>query len=97
MNAEQKELFRKAILRVLDANRSRFGLGVTSIGHLLEPYSFSPASFAGDRPAFSGAIADALQYFCDKGLAEEVRKETDAANRTWRLTEKGIGHVDENP
>ena len=97
MNAEQKELFRKAILRVLDGNRSRFGLGIVAIGHLLVAYSFTVATFKGDAAAFREAIADALQYLCDKGLAEEVRKETDAANRAWRLTDKGIEHLDERP
>lgn len=97
MNAEQIQLFRKAVLRVLDANRSRFGLGITAIGHLLLPYSFSAASFGGDAEVFRCAIADALQYFCDKGLAEEVRKEINAANRTWRVTDNGIAHLDEQP
>jgi uncharacterized protein YlxP (DUF503 family) len=97
MNAEQTELFRKAILRVLDTNRSRFGLGVAAIGHLLAAYSFTVATFRGDAGAFREAIADALQYLDDKGLTEEVRRETDAANRAWRLTNKGIAHVDEHP
>lgn len=97
MNAESKQLFRKAILRVLDANRTRYGLGIVAIGHLLAAYSFTVATFQGDASAFHAAIADALQYFCDKGLAEEVRKEIDPANRAWRLTDKGIAHVDENP
>ena len=40
MNAEQKELFRLAVLRVFDANRSRFGLGGEAVRHLAGLFGF---------------------------------------------------------
>src|SRR4030095_1075949 len=33
MNPQQRELFRLALLRVLDANQTRYGLGLTALAH----------------------------------------------------------------
>jgi hypothetical protein len=95
MTTEQKELFQTAILRVLDANRSRWGQGVVAIGLRLAQFAFSAASFASEE-AFHAAIADAVQYLCDKQLAEEVPKVVGAANRVWRITPAGIDYLDEH-
>jgi hypothetical protein len=96
MNPEQNELFRLAMLRVMDANRTRYGLGIVALGHSLRSFGFDPRQFLGDVQGFHDAIADALQYFCDKGLAEEVGKPISAENRAWRLTPKGIALVDQS-
>lgn len=95
MNAEQKELFRKAILRVLDANRTRYGLGIVAIAHALTIYSFTIANFSGDAKAFHDAIADAIQYLTDKGFVEEAMKGISKENRAWRITDAGIAFIDE--
>ena len=44
MNAEQKELFREAVLRVLDMNRTRFGLPATAIRLHVGQFGFPGAS-----------------------------------------------------
>jgi hypothetical protein len=40
MNAEQKELFRKAILNVLSANPTRHGLPASAIAHHMGMFGF---------------------------------------------------------
>ena len=95
MNAQEKELLRMAVLRVLDANRTRWGLNIASMALHLRIYGFTVANFAGEEKAFHDAIADSLQYLCDKGVTEEVLKGADAGNRAWRITDKGVSHVDE--
>jgi hypothetical protein len=95
MNAEQKELLDLAILRVMDANRTRFGLGIKGLAAGMLIYSWTKANFAGDEEAFHSAIADRLQYLCDHGLAEEVLKGVNKGNRAWRISTAGIDHVDE--
>lgn len=95
MNAEQKELFRLAILRVLDANRTRFGLGASAIALHLVRFGFVTANF-GSEEKFRAMLADEVQYLCDKDLAEEVlEKVVSRENRCWRITTAGIAFVDE--
>jgi len=94
MTPEQKELFRLSILRVLDANRTRFGIGIVALGHHLNIFGFNIATFKGDVQAFHDAIADELQYLCDKGLAEEALKVVSKENRAWRITTDGIAYID---
>ena len=94
MTAIQKELFRKAVLRVLDSNRTRYGLGLVAIGHLLAPYAFTARDFESAQ-SFSNAIADALQYLGDKKFCEEVGKAISQENRAWRITEAGLAFIDE--
>jgi hypothetical protein len=94
MNPEQTELFRLAVLRVLDANRTRYGLGVSAICLHLVRFGFVTGTFAGEE-AFRSVTADALQYLCDHALAEEVlEKVMSAANRCWRITTRGIDYID---
>jgi len=87
MNAAQQELFDLAILRVLDANRSRFGLNAEGIGHMLIGFGFGSA-----KP---DDVVDRVDVLARKGLVEEVLKALGAANRAWRITTKGIAIVDE--
>ena len=94
MNAEQKELFRLVLLRVLDTNRTRFGLGVVALGHHLAPFAFNPGN-CGGQETFHAAIADALDYFTTKQMVEEAGKQISAENRAWRITATGIAFLDE--
>lgn len=87
MTEEQKALFRKAILRVLDANRTRFGLGLPAVGHLTVQFGFASPK--------SDELADAMDYLEKKELVEEVLKSVNRSNRCWRITEKGIAFLDE--
>jgi len=86
MNPEQQQLFDEAILRVLDANRTRFGLGVPAVAHLLAIYGFMSPNH--------DTVLDRLDYLCGKLLAEEVLKGVNKANRAWRITQAGINHID---
>ena len=95
MTPERKENFRLAILRVMDANRTRFGLGIVALGHALRNWGFNAGDFGGEMKAMYEAIADELQYLGDKGLIEEALKVISKDNRAWRITEKGIGFIDE--
>jgi len=101
MNAQQKELFRKAVLRVLDTNRSRYGLGVVALAHQLGIFGFRAEDFATeDEPsaakAMRDAILDELQYLETKRLIEEVQKTVSAENRAWRISDQGIAFLDAN-
>lgn len=88
MNAAQQELFDLALLRVLDANRTRYGLGLRALGHLTVQFGFP-------NPA-AEALADRIDYLQTKGLVEEVLKTVNRANRAWRITTAGINHVDQH-
>jgi len=96
MNAEQKELFRKALLRVLDANRTRFGLSVVALSFQLGQFGFTPQN-SGGVEALKEAIQDELDYLAGKQLVEEAQKTISAENRAWRLSPTGFAFVDANP
>lgn len=87
MNAEQKEVFRLALLRVFDANRTRFGLGIEPARHLVGLFGFGFP----DREE----TADAIDYLARKQLLEEVAKRISPENRAWRITGSGIAFLDE--
>jgi hypothetical protein len=86
MNAEQKQLFRTAILQVLDLNRTRFGLPPTAVRLHLGRYGFGSATVE--------QIQDELDYLVSKNLAEEVVKVVSKEVRAWRITSDGIGFLD---
>ena len=94
MNPEQKEFFRLAILRVLDLNRTRYGLGTVALVHHLAQFDYSSRKFGGDMKAFESELMDALQYLTDKGLIEEALKVVSRENRAWRITTDGIAYID---
>jgi len=94
MTAQQKELFHLAILRVLDSNRTRFGLGMVAIGHHLPQFGFGLSSFDCEKEWFE-ELSNAIDYLTSKRLVEEVLKHVDRANRAWRITTEGIDYVDQ--
>lgn len=93
MKEEQKELFRKALLQVLDANRTRFGLTVTAMGLHLGAFGFSVTNFP-TIGEFHGAIEEELGYLEGKGFVEEALKVISKENRAWRITRAGIAFID---
>lgn len=93
MKPEQKELFRKAILQVLDANRTRFGMSMTALGLHLGSFGFSAVLFA-SAEEFQNAIADEIEYLTGKSMVEEALKVVSRENRAWRITRAGIAFVD---
>ena len=86
MTPEQRELFRLAILRVLDANNTRFGLGVPAVAHLMGMFGF-PGPDARE-------VQDQIEYLAGKGLVEEVLKNISRENRSWRISPDGISFLD---
>ena len=86
MNAAQQELFDLAILRVLDARRTRFGNTLPEIAYGMLEHAFPSPDHDDER--------DRIEYHTNKGLIEEVAKTVNKANRAWRITEAGINHVD---
>ncbi len=94
MKAEELEIFRMAILRVLDSNRTRFGLGLPAIAVHLVRFGFVTGTFGSEKD-FSSAIADELQYLGDKGFVEEALKLVSRENRAWRITAAGIALLDQ--
>lgn len=86
MNAQQREVFRLAILGVVNANRTRFGLSSEAIGLHLGMFGFAHSS-DDDR-------LDALDYLQGKAMVEEVTRPVSAENRAWRITTTGIAYLD---
>jgi hypothetical protein len=87
MSSQQQELFRLALLRVFDANRTRFGLGIEAVRHLAGLFGF----VFPDREA----TAEAIDYLAGKQFLEEVAKRISPENRAWRITAAGIAFLDE--
>lgn len=73
----------------MDGNRTRYGLGVPAVGHLVSAYGF-PSPGTDD-------LKDALEYLTNKKLIEEVMKGISRENRAWRITDAGIAFVDQHP
>ncbi len=86
MNAEQKELFREAVLRVLDMNRTRFGLPATAIRLHVGQFGFPGASVE--------QIQEEADYLVGKGLAREVLKIISREITNWQITQEGIAFLD---
>jgi hypothetical protein len=85
MNPEQRELFRNAILCVLEANPSRFGLTVRALTHLVAVYGFMSPQAA--------EIENEVVYLADKGLVTDVAKEISPENKAWRVTASGRDYL----
>ena len=81
MNPESRELFRKAILAVLDTNASEYGLGLRALRAFLEIYGF--------RNAAVTEINAELFYLADKFLVARVNKQVSPENSVWRITAAG--------
>ncbi len=81
MNAATRELFRLALLRILAANDSRYGLAAATLVHFLPSEGFS-------SPHISD-IQTELEYFEAKGFAHNPPKAMSAENQTWRITDAG--------
>lgn len=84
MNAEQRELFRLALLRVLDANNTRHGLTAKALAHLVVSFGFKPTE---------AEVDEAIRYLEGKGLVEEVTKKLSPENRAFRITAEGIDFI----
>jgi hypothetical protein len=80
MNAASRELFRIALLRVLDANETRWGLAALALAVHVGQYGFTPEKNDVERE---------MQYLQDKGFADVPSKAVSPENKTWRITATG--------
>jgi hypothetical protein len=83
----QLELFAGAVLKVLDANNTRFGLTTPALRLLVRQFGFNPTE---------EETKDALEYLAGKRLVEEKPKALGKANRMWKITDEGRRYLDEH-
>lgn len=84
MKAEDLEILRLDLLRVLEANRSEWGSNAHVIGVHLRPFGFQL-----ELPE----LRRELQYLEDKGLACTPVKIMSPENKTWRITAAGRDYL----
>ena len=83
MTAEQTEIFHYAVLRVLDQNGTRFGLGTQALTTLIGQFGFTVGC---------DQVGRACEYMADEenGYVKLVNKgQFNPANRAWQITAKG--------
>ena len=85
MNAEQRESFRIAVLRVLDANATAYGLVLGVLGPLMARFGF--------REVRATQLERELIYLQDKGYALSIDKAISPENRAWRITAAGRDYL----
>jgi len=86
MTAEQREVFRIALLQILEANKAQFGLPAWAITtHVRKIYGFPKAS--------SAEVGAELTYLRDKSLVEPVNKVVSPENSAWRITAAGRDYL----
>jgi hypothetical protein len=83
---EKIELFDNALLRVLDANNTQWGLQAPALGMFTREFGFAPS------PA---ETVSRLEYLTGKGMVQEVPKVLSKANRAWKISDAGRRHLDE--
>ena len=82
------ELFSGAVLKVLDANNTRFGLTTAALRLLVRQFGFTPTE---------EETTDALEYLAGKRLIVESPKVLVKVNRTWKITNlRERMYLDEN-
>jgi hypothetical protein len=80
MTEAQLELFRRAILLVLEQGTTRFGLTQDALTLLLAQYGFAPELWELGRE---------LQYCADKGWVAQANHPLNPRNLAWRITAAG--------
>jgi hypothetical protein len=83
---EKIELFDNALLRVLDANNTQWGLQAPALSMFTREFGFAPSSTE---------TVNRLEYLTGKGMVQEVAKVLSKANRAWKITDAGRRHLDE--
>ena len=84
LTAQQREVFRIDLLRVLEGNSTLFGSGAGPMAGHMRLYGFDPSP--------SEVLLEIL-YLVDKGLVAPVDKSISPENRTWRLTAAGRDYL----
>lgn len=88
MTAAQRELYRAALLRVLEANETKWGLSA--------PVLAVHAAVFGFRGLGAELAATELRYLKDKGLVNALSKSISPENQTWRITAAGRDWLAQN-
>lgn len=84
MRGPELERLRRAILIVLDANQTRFGLTLDALTLHVSTYF----------PLIQRQMLEPeLNYLCDKGLIAEVEKKLSPENRQWKMTADGRDYL----
>jgi hypothetical protein len=83
---EKTELFDNALLRVLDANNTPWGLQAPALSMFTREFGFSPSA---------AETVNRLEYLTGKEMVHEVPKVLSKANRAWKITDAGRRHLDE--
>ena len=81
------ELFSAAVLKVLEANNTRFGLEAAAVRLFVKQFGFEPTA---------EEMLRALEYLAGKGLIEEMPKVLVKVNRAWKITDAGREYLDEH-
>jgi len=84
LDPTQRELFRLALLRVLAANGSRFGLTHAALAAHVVRFGFRPVE---------AEVGEEIAYLADKELVADLRKVLSPENRAWRITAAGRDHL----
>jgi hypothetical protein len=74
-----------ALLRVLEANPSRFGLTARALSHLIAVYGFLSPDGAD--------LENEVLYLSGKGLVTDVAREISPENKAWRITASGRDYL----
>lgn len=81
MTTAQRELYRIALLRVLEANETRWGLSAVVLA--------VHAGAVGFRGLGTELASAELRYLQNKGFVTASPKEISPENPTWRITASG--------
>jgi hypothetical protein len=81
MTPHQRELLRRAILRVLAANATRYGISADTLRHFLRPEGFPAARLE--------EVDLELLYLEGKGFVFIPTKSMSPENQTWKITDAG--------
>jgi DNA-binding PadR family transcriptional regulator len=80
-DAKRREILQQAILRVLDANHTRFGLDLDAVTLWTSNEGFPQLK--------DQQVERELEYLEEKKFVETARKELEPAHRVWKLTAAG--------
>ncbi len=80
------ELFDNALLKILEANNTPWGLQSAALCMFAREFGFAPSA---------PEAVPRLEYLTAKGMAQEVSKQLSKANRAWKITDAGRRYLDE--
>ena len=88
MTSTQLELYRMALLRVLEANETQYGLSAPVLAVHVATFGF--------RGLGADFAAGELRYLEDKGFVRPPPKAISPENQTWRITAAGRDWLAQN-